>query len=529
MPASSALSNAGSSALDHVDRRYPLSTTTSFAFIPCLPFSRVTRRLPIAFLLFQSRLKSPIVVSLSLSLRLVPAHASYRIPRPRLRLRPTISIVRPPVSCHGTRTYWKSSHLSSFLPFARSSASRGNLSRSDGRLHTPPPQSSQSAPPPPDTQRTPPPQNTQSATPPNADASNTDSLVTAADAAARAATLIGTKDGPIANQTGASLISKAKVKFLSNKAWSLTTSDGKALEFTVTLTPRSTWAFNNGPGGNFTQIAWKTSDKLVNGIEITPNANTGQSEDSWTKLTRSGSEIGVTWSVQWYESSSLFFKNSFLYPRLAEYAVSGRPVQWDTTIEIHDAIDKCWEVRIFACEFALKLVDISKKKNTNGPTASMFLSGRRPVFVSNATTMDEGRASEYEEKFKLLRFFGDSDLRYNRVPEVVVYNSVTKKFTPISFHHIHRLGQGLVMNMTVAPMAFSHSKQLSWDYRLVNITILGRHADDSLASPTKYVVKRKIIDLSLDSSDEEKQPSPKKPSASKGKTSADAKSVAQAA
>ncbi|KAJ7800739.1 hypothetical protein B0H14DRAFT_2615927 [Mycena olivaceomarginata] len=396
--------------------------------------------------------------------------------------------------------------------------------------HTPPPQSSQSAPPPQDTQRTPPPQNTRSATPPNADASNTDSLVTAADAAAalrilsedkirsigRTSTLIGTKDGPIANQTGASLVSKAKVKFLSNKAWSLTTSDGKALEFTVTLTPRSTWAFNNGPGGNFTQIAWKTGDKLVNGIEITPNANTGQSEDSWTKLTRSGSEIGVTWSVQ-------CFKNSFLYPRLAKYAVSGRPVQWDTTIEIHDAIDKRWE------EFALKLVDISKKKNTNGPTASMFLSGRRPVFVSNATTMDEGRASEYEEKFKLLRFFGDSDLRYNRVPEVVVYNSVTKKFSPISFHHIHRLGQGLVMNMTVAPMAFSHSKQLSWDYRLVNITILGRRADDSLASPTKYVVKRKIIDLSLDSSDEEKQPSPKKPSASKGKTSADAKSVAQAA
>ncbi|KAJ7791173.1 hypothetical protein B0H14DRAFT_2625300 [Mycena olivaceomarginata] len=361
--------------------------------------------------------------------------------------------------------------------------------------HTPPPQSSQSAPPPRDTQRTPPPQNTRSATPPNADASDTDSLVTAADAAAalrilsedkirsigRTSTLIGTKDGPIANQTGASLVSKAKVKFLSNKAWSLTTSDGKALEFTVTLTPRSTWAFNNGPGGNFTQIAWKTGDKLVNGIEITPNANTGQSEDSWTKLTRSGSEIGVTWSVQ-------CFKNSFLYPRLAEYAVSGRPVQWDTTIEIHDAIDKRWEARI-----CLECDDY----------------GRRPRV-------------RIRREIQATPLLGDSDLRYNRVPEVVVYNSVTKKFSPISFHHIHRLGQGLVMNMTVAPM-------LSWDYRLVNITILGRRADDSLASPTKYVVKRKIIDLSLDSSDEEKQPSPKKPSASKGKTSADAKSVAQAA
>jgi hypothetical protein len=44
---------ACSRARDHFDRRYPLSTTTSFAFIPCLPFSRVTRRLPIASLLFQ--------------------------------------------------------------------------------------------------------------------------------------------------------------------------------------------------------------------------------------------------------------------------------------------------------------------------------------------------------------------------------------------------------------------------------------------------------------------------------------------
>jgi hypothetical protein len=52
--------------------------------------------------------------------------------------------------------------------------------------------------------------------------------------------------------------------------------------------------------------------------------------------------------------------------------------------------------------------------------------------------------------------------------------------------------------------------------------------DDSLASPTKYVVKRKIIDLSLDdSSEEEKQPSPKKLSV--GKSSAGGKSGAAAA
>ncbi|KAJ7336328.1 hypothetical protein DFH08DRAFT_813546 [Mycena albidolilacea] len=390
---------------------------------------------------------------------------------------------------------------------------------------TPPPQNTQSTLPPQDTQHTPPLQNTQSATPHNTNnISNTDSLITAADAAAVlwcTSTLIRTKDGLIANQTGASLVLKAKVKFLSNKAWSLTTSDGKALEFTITLTPHSTWAFNNGPGGNFTQMAWKTGDKLVNSIEITPNANSGQSEDTWTKLTCSGLELGVTCHMNGtfkmifiFSDQCLFsFKNSFLYPHLAEYAVSGRPVQWDMTIEIHNTIDRHWEVRIFVC-FYINTGQYHQKEDHQRTHIIDVSVGHRPVFVMNTTTMDEGRASEYEGKFKLLPFFGDSDLRYNRVPEVVIYNSITKKYSPVSFHHIHRLGQGLVMNMTVAPMVSLHSRQLSWEYCLVNITILS--------------CVTQIIDLSLDdSSEEEKQPSPKKLSA--GKSFAGGKSGAAAA
>ncbi|KAJ7707036.1 hypothetical protein B0H14DRAFT_3903186 [Mycena olivaceomarginata] len=359
-----------------------------------------------------------------------------------------------------------------------------------GTQHTPPPQNTQSTPPPQDTQHTPPSQNTQS----DDGTSDTDNLVTAADAAAalrilsedkirsigRTSTLIGTKDGPIANQTGATLISKSKVMYLSSKAWSLTTSDGKGLEFTVTLTPRSTWAFNNGPA----------------------------SEDSWTKVTRSGTEIGVSWLVQWYELSGIVLPIP-VWPNM-RFQVA---LQWDTTIEVHDAIDKRWEV------FAT-LPDITKKKTTNGPTSSMFLSGRRPVFVTNSTTLDASTRIRREiQATPLLRY---ADLRYNRVPEVVVYNSITKKYSPISFHQfIARLGQGLVMNMTIAPMASC--------YRLLYL-LSHMRADDALASPTKYVVKRKIIDLSLDdSSDEEKQPSPKKPSAGKGKDSAGGKSVAGAA
>jgi hypothetical protein len=42
--------------------------------------------------------------------------------------------------------------------------------------------------------------------------------------------------------------------------------------------------------------------------------------------------------------------------------------------------------------FASTLPDITKKKTTNRPTSSIFLSGHRPVFVMNTTTLDVGVA-----------------------------------------------------------------------------------------------------------------------------------------
>jgi hypothetical protein len=125
------------------------------------------------------------------------------------------------------------------MPVSSAASNAGSSAPStpppQGTQHTPPPQNTQSTPPPQDTQHTPPSQNTQS----DDGTSDTDNLVTAADAAAalrilsedkirsigRTSTLIGTKDGPIANQTGATLISKSKVMYLSSKVWSLTTSE----------------------------------------------------------------------------------------------------------------------------------------------------------------------------------------------------------------------------------------------------------------------------------------------------------------
>ncbi|KAJ7858150.1 hypothetical protein B0H14DRAFT_3447470 [Mycena olivaceomarginata] len=286
------------------------------------------------------------------------------------------------------------------------------------------------------------------------------------DAIARASTGFATKDGLITDQTPASIMSKTNVVFAANKSWSLAI-DGKPLEYVVTLSPRSTWAFNNGPGGNFAVVGWKAGDPT---------------RESYRGRTASRPNVR---RVQ-------IFDSGFLYPRLAEYAISGRPVSWDTAVDVHTALDKRFEV------FASTLDDVVKKRNTSGPSSSMFLAPRRPVFVPNATTMD------YDDSYGLLPLIGDPDIRFNRIPEVLVFNSTTKEYLPMSFHLLHRLGTGVVLNTTIAPMAYEHGRKLGWEYRLINITVVGRREDDALSSPSKYVVKRKAIMIDLDDSSDER-------------------------
>jgi hypothetical protein len=98
-------------------------------------------------------------------------------------------------------------------------------------LATPPPNPDISSSPP-HTQSTPPLPSTQ-------DSSDIEKLLTPAEAAkglrvytedkikaiVHASTVLGTKDGPITNQTATSILSNSKVQFLSSKAWTLTTSE----------------------------------------------------------------------------------------------------------------------------------------------------------------------------------------------------------------------------------------------------------------------------------------------------------------
>ncbi|KAK7007005.1 hypothetical protein R3P38DRAFT_2793167 [Favolaschia claudopus] len=115
----------------------------------------------------------------------------------------------------------------------------------------------------------------------------------------------------------------------------------------------------------------------------------------------------------------------------------------------------------------------------------------------------------------------------NRVPETLfrVHDTETKETLPVSFHELQLLGPGLVLNLTLTPVglftwvskreknaAGEPKLELSWEYRLVNVTVLGRRK--ALDSPSKLTVKRKAllvnhVDAESDKDDED-EPAPKK-------------------
>jgi hypothetical protein len=66
--------------------------------------------------------------------------------------------------------------------------------------------------------------------------------------------------------------------------------------------------------------------------------------------------------------------------------------------------------------------------------------------------LQEGRLSEFDDVYGLLALVNDPDIRFNRVPEVLVFNATTKEYFPMSFHLLHCLGTGVVLNVTIAPM-----------------------------------------------------------------------------
>ncbi|KAJ7615519.1 hypothetical protein FB45DRAFT_935900 [Roridomyces roridus] len=216
---------------------------------------------------------------------------------------------------------------------------------------------------------------------------------------------------------------------------------------------------------------------------------------SHTKIVKIG-------STQW--NSQIFANQWQRTPRQFEYKVSCQPLcpkdaslMWASTDgkfkELAD--EKKW----------------TKTDARNGPDTSMWFSASRPVFLPRSVGLEEGRESEYADRFQHLKLIPDPDIRFNRVPEVEVYNEEKETYHAMSFHHLHELGPGLVLILTVKPRAYTvnsqggsdsdkggsgkgkgkGTKRLQWEFRLVNIKVMGKK--DVLNSPSKNTLKRKMF------------------------------------
>lgn len=68
----------------------------------------------------------------------------------------------------------------------------------------------------------------------------------------------------------------------------------KSLEFSVVISPRSSWAFNNGPEGNYAHVSWKTGGAPKG---VTVDSNVG-SYEVWTKTSHSATDLELFWRTQ---------------------------------------------------------------------------------------------------------------------------------------------------------------------------------------------------------------------------------------
>ncbi|ESK83538.1 hypothetical protein Moror_4843 [Moniliophthora roreri MCA 2997] len=241
------------------------------------------------------------------------------------------------------------------------------------------------------------------------------------------------------------------------------TYKGKPLECTFPITPHSTFAFNNGPDGSTVLEKWKEHDAiLLIGIGIQhPGPNAKYPE--YIKLARYND---IKWSVQ-------VFPRHFHNPRkMAEWHLSGKPITAEAHQLAKDAHDaNSQHVRTGTLSICGPIFTILSH---DGYGTSMFMMGHDDVFKEGNLPLDEGRGILVRD-----------------------YSGSRPSDTPMSFHECHLLEKNVIFAMTMVPRAFIKSgakenpRPVSWDFRLVNIQILGKRAPISFTSPKKKVKKRK--------------------------------------
>ncbi|THU76782.1 hypothetical protein K435DRAFT_974292 [Dendrothele bispora CBS 962.96] len=274
------------------------------------------------------------------------------------------------------------------------------------------------------------------------------------DNLARATTYVGTAEkGSFDDKLPATVVCESSVKLGQDQGYYLFHRE-EQLEVAV---PRAEGTFKNAPDGNVVHKCYK--DPLS--VRLTVKNGVALSEK----------ERGLEYSVS--------------RPPATDFALASIKA-------IYDAVQKKFE------EYA-QGQKTGFKKNTNGPDDKMFLYAKRSVLIPNTALLDEGRMSEYKDPFGVLARLGeDKDLKFNRIPEVLVMDHDKKDEVPMSFHDLRLLGNTAVLQRIITPWAYKHNKSLSWDFRLVSIKVLGKKHESLALSPSnlKAVQKRKPVFLS---------------------------------
>ncbi|KAL1698264.1 hypothetical protein EV121DRAFT_274558 [Schizophyllum commune] len=301
------------------------------------------------------------------------------------------------------------------------------------------------------------------------------------------------------------VLSKTSLRLESDGGYYLFYQDER-VNHSVVITPRSNWAFNNGPDGSAVLKGYNSSTaKLPFGLSFDPIPS-----DKYVSYKKTSVINDKVWETQVFESA---FKNGSL--RAANWAISGQPC--GPAQKIATDIFHAFKNRL-SDETVLKVTGATtlNKNCPHDPEKSMWWVSHRPVFVPNNVPLDEGYASEYLDPFGILRDAGRGpDLKYNRVPEVLVRcaGDSGPEWARMSFHDIHMIDRA-IFQVVCTPRLYvrAKSEEAFWEYRIVCIRVLGRRTPAVLQSPVKAVKKRKapMFDTAEQTEDEEDAPPAKK-------------------
>ncbi|KAJ3992183.1 hypothetical protein F5050DRAFT_1715483 [Lentinula boryana] len=264
---------------------------------------------------------------------------------------------------------------------------------------------------------------------------------------------IGTKNGRIDGHSPAAILEKATAVLDPDEGYYLHLND--RLEVSVTVCPKSNYSWKNGPEGNFVMADWKVDLFCPPGIRVT------RFDLEKAQPVNVGTRNFITASFEAIEKK---FKNLTL------------------TLPMEKQF----------------------KANKFPPGNKMFLFAKRPVVIHNNVPLDEGRASEYFDISSASQHISNLDFRFNRVPEVLAVDQKNKVEQPMSYHDVHLLGSQAVFQVIITPRAYVHSNQLSWEFRIISVKVLGKKELEIAQSPSKQVQKQKAVFIDLDDDDEDR-------------------------